>query len=351
MNVAELFNLTRWVDENITKVQIPQKYQALQQILQQNTQPNQPRQPFDAPKSDLITTIKNVPLKELTKEQLAFLRAIEIAQYVGEEGVNIIEDIFYRNVIDIATTAKKVQDIYQNLIVGTKKLNQIRTGLEGHVHQEVYEAENEVLMRITFTGHAGLTNVVDFKEWGKIWYEIGRGIAIAHNAAPEQVKITGATSGSITIELATIPAIAATAATVIYSALKLAEKVLDIKKKAEEIKNLQLQNKKLADEIAKEAEKEKEKGIEEISVVIVEQLGIKKSEEGDKVLELDKAIKHLVNFIEAGGEVDFVLPENGKNQDDDKSSIKYKKLKEQIQEIHLLESKLKLLESNLGESA
>lgn len=353
MNVTELYNLARWVDENITKTQIPQKYLALQQILQNNTQPN-PQQPLETPKNELVETIQNVPLKQLTREQLAFLHTARIAQSIGEEGVNIIEDIFYKNVIDIATTAQKMQEIYQNLTTGIERLNQIRAGLEGYVVQEEYEVENEVLMRITFTGHAELTNVVHFKDWGKIWYEIGRGIAIAHNTAPEEVKIIGATSGSIVIELATIPAIAATAATVIYSALKLAEKVLDIKKKAEEIKNLQLQNKKLADEIAKEAEKEKEKGVEEISVLIVEQLGIKKTEEGDKVVELDKAIKHLVNFIEAGGEVDFVLPENGKSQDDDNSSIEYKKLKENIQEIHLLESKLKLLESKsgyLGESA
>jgi hypothetical protein len=238
-----------------------------------------------------------------------------------------------------------VQDIYQNLTNGITRLNQIQTALEGHVHQEIYEIKNQVLMRITFTGNAGLTNVVEFKDWGKIWYEIGRGIAIAHDAAPEQVKIVGATSGSIVIELATIPAIAVTAATVIFSALKLAEKVLDIKKKAEEIKNLQLQNNKLADEIAKEAEREQEVGIEEISVTIIEELGIKKSGEGDKVVELDKAIKHLVNFIESGGEVDFVPPEKGGKQGDDNSLLAYKRLKENIQEIHLLEDRLKLLES------
>lgn len=353
MNVTELYNLTLWVEENITKAQIPQKYQALQQILQQNTQSGL-QQPLETPKNDLFETIKSVPLKQLSKEQLIFLRALKIAQSVGDEGVNIIEDIFYKNVIDVATAAKKMQEIYQNLTTGIKKLNQVKAGLEGYVSQEKYEAENEVLMRITFTGHAELTNVVHFKDWGKTWYEIGRGIAIAHNTAPEEVKIIGATSGSIVIELATIPAIAATTATIIYSALKLAEKVLDIKKKAEEIKNLQLQNKKLASDIAKEAEKEKEKGIEEITVLIVEQLGIKKTEEGDKVLELDKAIKHLVNFIESGGEVDFVLPENDESQDDDNSATEYKKLKDQIQEIHLLENKLKLLEAiseSLKESA
>ena len=159
MNVSELYNLASWVDENITKTQISKKYQTLQQILQQNTQPGQQRQPFEAPKKDLIKTIQNVPLKQLSKEQLTFLRAIEIAQYVGEEGINTTDDILYKNAIDIATAANKVQEIYQKLTTGINKLNQIRTGLEGYVPQEVYETKNEVLMRVTFSGQAGLTNI------------------------------------------------------------------------------------------------------------------------------------------------------------------------------------------------
>ena len=57
MNVSELYNLALWVDKNIAEVQIPQKYQALQQILQRNAQPNQQQQPFETPKNDLSETI------------------------------------------------------------------------------------------------------------------------------------------------------------------------------------------------------------------------------------------------------------------------------------------------------
>ena len=347
MNVSELYELPFWVNKNIVKTEIPKKYQKLLQVVQQNTQPNQAQQPFDEQKNDLIDTIRIVPLKQLTREQLEFLQTLEIAQSVGDEAVENINDIFYKNVIDIATAAKKMQEIHQKLGDGINKLNKIKEGLDGSVSQETYEVDNEVLIRVTFTGDAELTNIVEFRDWGKTWHDIGRGIAIAHNATPEQVKVVGATSGSIVIEMATLASIAGTVAGIIFSALKLAEKVLDIKKKAEEIKNLQLQNKKLANDLVKEAENEKEEGIKNISLEIIGELNINKSNDGEKINALDRSIKLLVNFIESGGEVDFILPENdeGEDENEEDKPTDYKKLKDNIEQIHLLESKLKLLES------
>jgi len=147
------------------------------------------------------------------------------------------------------------------------------------------------------TGLATMANIKDFKNWGNIWYEIGRGIAMAHNLSPEDVKIVGATKGSIIIELVVVAAIATTASRIIISALKVAEKVLDIRKKAEEIRGLRLKNEQLANDIEKEAEEEKKSGIEEITANTVKQLKLKKEGEGDKVKALDTAVKDLVSFI------------------------------------------------------
>jgi hypothetical protein len=55
-----------------------------------------------------------------------------------------------------------------------------------------------------------MSNVADFRKWGTFWFEIGRGVAMAHNAAPEEIKIVGATKGSIIIELAVVSDIAVT---------------------------------------------------------------------------------------------------------------------------------------------
>ena len=345
MNISELYNLTQWIQDEIVNKQIPQKYQNLQTILQQNSNPRQQNQPFENQKKDLIESLNTVAVYKLTQSQLIFLEELNILITVGNKGISILEDILYKNVIDIATSAQDISKILLNINAGIAKSKQIQTGLTGCVPKEDYEVNNEVLMRVCFTGHASMSNVTDFKDWGNIWYDIGRGIAMAHNETPESIKIIGATKGSIIIELAVIASIAATTSGIILSALKVAEKVLDIRKKAAEIRNLNLTNKKLANDIDKEAEIEKKIKIENISTEIIKQLKLEKDSQGDIITALNKAIKNLVNFIESGGEVDFILPDE---KDDDETENKqisnYTELKSTFQEIRILENKIKLLE-------
>ncbi len=349
MNVSELYELTYWIDAKIIKEQIPQKYQNLLQVLQKNVQPNQHKQSFETQQNDLLETIKKVTLPQLTKEQLLFLHELGIAQSIGSDGVAFVEGVLYKNALDIATAAQKIQEILNKLNQGIKKSSQIQTGLDDCVSLEDYEEANEIMIRVTFAGDASLSNISDFKKWGNTWHEIGRGIAMAHNASPEDIKIVGATKGSVVLELATNPAIATTTSAIIFFALKLAEKVLDIKKKAEEIKNLKLKNKKLSAEIEKAAEEEKKSGIEKICETLKVELKIGQGNDGDKVTALNKAVKDLIDFVEFGGEVDFVVPENTDEEIDDEeenaSKPEYEELRTKIQEIRLLETKLKLLES------
>lgn len=337
MNVSELYKLTRWISREIEGTQIPNKYQILQNILQQHAQPNNQKQPFESETNDLKQSLLNVPLNILTRDQLAFLDEIGILSYVGKDGATLLEDVLFRNVIDVATSAQKIAIIQQSISDGINKSNQIKTGLDGCVLEEEYEAEDEILIRVSFTGDALIKDVTDFKKWGVIWHDIGRGIALANDATPEDVKIVGATQGSIIIELATTAAIATTASTIILSALKVAEKVIDIRIKAEQLKALQLQNKKLANEVEKEAENEKSNGIDAITKQIAKELKLKK-DEGDKVTALDTAVKNLVEFIEEGGIVDFIPT------DEDEEDEAKQKLNLAFEEIRQLENKIALLE-------
>jgi hypothetical protein len=342
MNVSELYNLTLWIDDEIVKPQIVKKYQALHGILQQNLQPNQ-KQPLAPHKEALLSALANVKLDQLTIDQLKFLNNLGIRNAIGSEGIAVIEDILFKNVIDVATTAQKIQEIIQQLNQGIQKSTQIKGGLVNCIEEEVYELEDEVLMRVAFTGKAAMRNVTDFKNWGNIWYDIGRGIAMAHDLPPENVKIIGATKGSIVIELAVIAAIAITASGIILAALRVAEKVLDIRMKAEEIKGLKLKNDKLAKELEKEAEHEKKIGIEEITTNLVEKLNLNSNNQGDKITALDKAIKNLVDFVEHGGEVDFVVPDaksDAKEPNEKEKQIEKHELRLAFQEIRSLERKL-----------
>ena len=342
MNVSELYKVTNWISQEIELAQIPQLYSALQQVLQSNAQA-QAKQPVETQKDNLIQALSNVNLSNLTKDQLAFLREINIAESVGVEGINEIEDILYKNVIDIATASQKIQQIYVKVSEGLTKSNQIKAGLANLNTKEDYELNNEILMRVTFSGNAKIANIKDFKTWGNIWFDIGRGLAIVHNATPEDIKIVGATKGSIVIELAIIASIATTASGIILAALKVAEKVLDIKKKAEEIRGMKLENNRIAEDLVDAAELEKKSGVTQITNHITLQLNIAENGQGDKIKALDKAIQNLVNFISDGGEIDFIMPEN--EDDIENESKTNKELRVAFQEIRKLENKISLLEN------
>jgi len=72
-----------------------------------------------------------------------------------------------------------------------------------------------------------------------------------------------------------------------------------------------------------------------------------KDGDGDKVTALEKAVTNLVNFIESGGEVDFIVPEEDEkgSEEDSQNGPDYKDLRLTFQEIRQIESKLKLIES------
>ncbi len=342
MNVSELFDLTVWIQNEIVEKAIPRKYQTLQQILQNQSNRNQAKQPFEAEKIDLINTLEGVQLSQLSQDQMLFLEKLGLAENIGKLGIEALEDILYKNVIDVATSAQKLQEKHQKIVEGIQKSEQISTGLDNCVLEEQYESDDEILMRVCFTGDALMKNIKDLKSWGNTWYDIGRGVAMAHNRSPEDIKVVGATKGSIILELAVIASIAGTVSGIILSTLKVAEKVLDIRNKAEGLKGLKLRNNQITADLLKEAEKEKDDGIKKITIQVVNELKIDIEQEGDKVKALNKSVKNLVEFIEKGGVVDFIAPEDSEIEDGEED--KHAALKVAFKEIRKLEKKLELLE-------
>ncbi len=345
MQVTELLQLTHWIDKNIKAANVAQKYQQLQAILQQNVNArnNQPRQPFKDQKDDVIATIKEVSTGSLTNEQERMLDTLGIERHLGSHGIDKLEDILFKNGLDMATAAAEVATIHQEIASGVSQSDQLKASLTP-LFAEEEEGEDEtadVVMRIHFQNEVAMDNLSDFKKWGATWWDIGRGIAMAHNYAPEDIKVVGAQKGSIIIELAVIAAIATTTSTIILSALKVADRVLTIRKKAEEIKSLKLNNKKLEEDLEKEAEKEKNQGQKNITQEISVTLNIDGNGDGEKLKVLEKSVKNLINFVENGGEVDFYADDESIS-DDNKQDID--QLKVNFAEIKKLEQRVLAIE-------
>jgi hypothetical protein len=357
MQVEELYDLTSWVQSEISDKGIVKKYQQLHEVLQFNAQQNQQQKPFEEQKNALIQSLEMIPLVDLSIGQLDILSIIGIADNVGEEGVKKLEESLFRNVIDTATASSNVQASTQDIDSGIQWSQQTRDLLTKIINsEEVSEIGESVLLRVHFTGDAHLSNLTEFKDWGKIWWDIGRGIAMAHNEAPENIRVVGASKGSIIVSLLTVYGIAKTTSGIIMEALKVAEKVLDIKKKAQEVRALKLANElaekslgEAEDKLNEAAQSEKENGVEKIIETTIEKLGLNRNGEGDKVSALDSSIRKLVDFVEKGGEIDFVLPDEEEiNEEDEEAAdanIKEREdLRMMFKEIRQLEKKVHQLE-------
>lgn len=350
MDISELIQLTRWIDREIRNEQIPQRYETLRQVLVANARPNQPRQPFESQRDELLTAIAKVPLETLTTQQLAYLQEIGIGHNVGAEAVSRIEDILFRNALDIATAGQRLGELTDEVKAGAAKSDEIQSALDATAETTEFESglDGKIMVRVAFSHGASISNVVDLKTWSNIWHEIGRGIAMIHDSSPEEIEVIGAGRGSIVIELAVAYGIATTISKIILEALKVTEKVLDIRKKAEEIRALKLGNDKIAKELDEEAEKEKAKGIRRISERVTKAKRKKDTNEGDKVAAFDKAVKNLVDFVDKGGEVDCVVPAEKEPAPDGETKPEHSELKElraTFKEIRHLEIHLKQIEA------
>lgn len=344
MQIKELLNLSFWIDENIKKLQVSQKYQQLHKAMQQNVNArnNQPMQPFEAQKEGVINTIEDISVSDLTNEQEKMLSRLEILQYIGSEGVTNLENLLFRNSLDIATATAEVNSIHAKISQAIQKSDQLKTNLITLVDDDDEDSDEgeQVIMRVHFQNDASLNNLTDLKKLSTTWWEIGRGIAMAHDGAPEDVKIVGAQKGSIIIELAVVAAIAATTSRIILSALKVADRVLTIRKKSEEIKALKLGNQKLEAELAKEADKEKKEGLESITKEISVNLNVNQNGDGEKFKVLEKSVKNLIEFVEKGGEVDFYSPEESEdNPDIEQMRLNFEEIKKLEKRVLAIESK------------
>ena len=63
---------------------------------------------------------------------------------------------------------------------------------------------------------------------------------------------------------------------------------------------------------------------------------------------MEKAVKTLVGFIDLGGEIDFMVPEEENSENTSEKA--FAKIREQAQEIRALEDRLKVIVNNIEEN-
>lgn len=348
MQIEELYELTGWIHAAIADAQIVSKYQQLHSILSRNAQPNQQKQPFEDEKKQLLDALSAVPLDKLSTSQVNVLGELGVSEVLGSEGAALVEDVLYRNAIDVANAARRINECISKLSEAIQWAQQEKALLDKILAPGSVEVtEGMVLMRVRFSGDASVGNLTELRDWSKTWWEIGRGLSMANDQSPEAIAVVGASKGSIVLSLLATYGIAKTASGIIMAALLVAEKYYDIKRKAQEVRALEIQNNDAEKALEKAAEDHKKAGVEAIVKQTITDLGLKPNNEGDKVNELTSATKKLIDFVTKGGEVDFVNPDTESDEpgeDVEQTDVAGEELRVRFQEVRKLERQVRQLE-------
>lgn len=326
MELQEAYRLKAWTDEEITQRELIQKYAALQQALQQNAQraQNQPPIPFNEQKKSLLDTLRIVNIFGLSNPQLHVLEKLNILQHVGNEAADRIKEMMIEHASDLAYLAEQVNIHQSELNQGIKQINNIFTALTPIAAEKEFELpKDKILTRVTFQNEASIDDINDLKNWTIRLHNITRGLAIACNEPVEDIKVDGASRGSLIFDLILGRYIASILTKTLKEIFECMSEYQNFKIKAHEAELAAL-NKDQFEQDYMEDKGRWEERMERVKQQIIEDLS---SNIKDKIKdykntndgELRKSVKDLVELISKGGDIDPVIPPTEVESEEDET--------------------------------
>ncbi len=95
----------------------------------------------------------------------------------------VIDNVLFESNIDIASAAEKIASFQERLNAAVVNIKELEDALTDNFSlEETDEIPDEtVLMRVYFQQDVSINNLTDFKRLSAMWYDIGRGIAMAQD--------------------------------------------------------------------------------------------------------------------------------------------------------------------------
>lgn len=305
MNVDELYRLGAWFSEQFPELK--KRYAALHGPLSHNaTQPD--KRPIESELDSLVDLLKNQHFDELSLEQLKMLSSLGVDAYLGPQGAAFVESTVRTSNYDPATAVSRLNE-------ATQSINNTRAKLSAYVDatdglslspSDLLADEGFITIRIGFQNDVAINNVVDWKNSAKDWYDIIRGLSMACNEKPEDVKVIGAATGSVILILAGTAAFTAILAQIAKHITTTAKDVVGVRLEIENLRQKRLLTAAMEAELRRIEKEKSENAIEAVQGMLEGNLAGK---DGDVPVALTASIKKLLTFSEKGGTVDFVAPE------------------------------------------
>lgn len=325
MQLTELHHLVNWIDNNVRVPNLPALYQQVNAILQQNVanRNGQSKQSFEPQKVKLFEMLRDIDPSSLNLSQQRMLDTLGLSEVLGSKAIDNIENILFKNSLDIANAHKEFNALVQKINEGLALTNQIKAPFDKLFTEESDDdtlRRNETLMRVHFQHDSSISNVEEFSKWGEKWKSISYGFTRAVDCSVEDIRITGASKGSVILELVAATPIVAMIGGGIKWTLDAIKTGLEIRHQMVATENLKIDQKskqqmlKLLESSLNNHRKEQ---IENITNRLVDEHKLNvNSDRGDNVNQLRKSVKDLYEFIEGGGEIDLSPHEEQQNQNE-----------------------------------
>ncbi len=313
MNIDELHRLAIWFNS-----QFPATNRLYAELLEPlNHNANQAdKRPLEEPLQALTNFLSVQRFDELSIQQLKMLSAMGVDAYMGPEGANFVNTVVRTSNYDPATAVQRINEAIQALSRTRSSFTAYAEAVTnlGFEVREIEADDDRIIIRVGFQNDVSIHNVTDWKDTGKEWYEIIRGLAMACDEKPEDVKVVGAETGSIILILAGTVAFTTLLAKISKNITSVAMDVLSVRSSMEDLRQKGILTKTMEKEFNEIEKTKKDSAVTTIEAVLADHL---KGKDGEIKAALVKSIQKLLTFSEKGGSVDFVAPEEEEEELDD----------------------------------
>lgn len=306
MEVAEIFELVDWYKSN--GPQVGKQYQSLQSVLHHNATQNQ-KQPVREQLDDLVEGLHALPMTELNLQQVAQLDKIGVGQFLGVRGAEFVKRVVTASGYDPATSASEMKTAADKVTSANKTLENLATALwaAGFVFDltEDEAGEDTAIARIQFRQDASIGNIADMKKWSADWNDIARGIGHLVNETPQDMKVVGASKGSIIVWISGSMGLISAFA---FMSKKVSAIVLDalrVQNAIEDLRHKRISNELIERSMREDLQNREKQLVDDIIAGLKDRVG---GVEEERDAHLMTAVRKYVEFSKKGGEMDYLQP-------------------------------------------
>lgn len=337
MIVGELLDIATWLEKYVSP-RLPYFEQAVSVLEHNASQPS--KRTLEEHLTTLLQSLDAIPVEQLNIEQSELLEKNGVLKYIGPRGRQYFDDLVRKSSYDPATAANEGRSAITTItnaiqIFANARAAVISTGME--VIPSFAADDDGILSRIHFQGKASIRNVVELEKWSSEWLIISQGLAAAADERPEDIRVVGASTGSVIIWVITSLTVSAILAQLIKRASTITLNVVEASTAIEQLRHTKVMNKAVEDMMTENLQKLKSEGRSDVVNGLLTHLDGKINSEVKS--KLKKAVDKYFDFVEKGGEIDMIAPPISTDEETDALST-------QIAEIRtLIEENRKLTES------